>query len=387
MWRDAGFIARHDLAVLLRTRETILWAFVMPVVFFYFLGTVSAGFGGRDAEEEPVPIALRSAGGEGFLVSELVRRLEERRLTVVRTDSPEHLAEHPRRLLLPAPAAGHEDLTASILAGYPALLTFEHDGRDPARRRDEVRVARAVYSVLADLVTTSLLEGGASPESFAALAAAPRHVTLHVRPAGRREQPPTGYSQAIPGTMVMFTMLVLLTSGAVRLVLEREQGLLRRLAATPIRPVSVVLGKWAARMALGLAQLAFAMLVATLFFRMEWGASLWMVVVVLIAWAGFAASLGLLLANIARSVAQMLGIGVLGTMVLAALGGCWWPIEIAPEWMQKLASGLPTGWAMGALHRLVNFGYGAAAALPHLAALLAGTLVCAAAAARTFRYR
>ena len=140
-------------------------------------------------------------------------------------------------------------------------------------------------------------------------------------------------------------------------------------------------------MALGLVQIAFAMLAGTLLFRMDWGSSIWMVSVTLIAWAGFNASFGLLLANLARSQAQMVGVGVLATMALASLGGCWWPIEITPEWMQTLAACLPTGWTMDALHRLVNFGYGPAAALPHLAALLAGTLVCAAAAARTFRYQ
>ena len=301
--------------------------------------------------------------------------------------SPREFSSHSRRLTLPPPAAGHANLSASILAGHPAALVFEHDGEALERRYDEVRVARAVYTVLADLVTVSLLEDEASPEAFAELAAAPRHVTLNVRSAGRRHAPPTGYSQAIPGTMVMFTMLVLLTSGAILLVIEREQGLLRRLASTPILPASLVAGKWMARMALGLVQIAFAMLAGTLLFRMDWGASIGMVSVTLIAWAGFNASFGLLLANLARSHAQMLGIGVLVTMALASLGGCWWPIEITPEWMQTLAACLPTGWTMDALHKLVNFGYGPAAAAPHLAALLAGTLVCAAAAARTFRYQ
>ena len=63
------------------------------------------------------------------------------------------------------------------------------------------------------------------------------------------------------------------------------------------------------------------------------------------------------------------------TQVLAALGGCWWPIEITPAWMQKLALALPTGWAMDAMHKLVNFGDGAAAALPHVAVMLTSALV------------
>ncbi len=386
MWRDARFIARRDLAMLLRTRETLLWTFVMPVVFIYFMGTVTAGFGTADPER-PDPIALRGAGGGGFLVDEIVRRLEAQDFAVIRTTSPREFTKQPRRLTLPPPSPGHANLTASILAGNPAVLAFERDGAALERRYDEVRVARAVYAVLADLMTTSLVEGEASPETFAELAAAPRHVTLHVRSAGRRQAPPTGYSQAIPGTMVMFTLLVLLTSGAILLVIERERGLLRRLAATPVRPASVVAGKWMARMALGIVQIAFAMAAGSVLFRMDWGAAIGMVSVTLIAWAGFTASFGLLLANIARSQAQMLGIGVFVTMALASLGGCWWPIEITPEWMQTLAACLPTGWTMDALHKLVNFGYGPAAAAPHLAALLVGTLVCGAAAARTFRYQ
>ena len=55
----------------------------------------------------------------------------------------------------------------------------------------------------------------------------PRALTLSVTSAGKRLVPPIGFAQAVPGTMVMFTMLVLLTSGAVTLVVEREQGLLR----------------------------------------------------------------------------------------------------------------------------------------------------------------
>ncbi len=34
MMRDALFIVRKDLHYLLRRRETLLWTFVMPIIFF-----------------------------------------------------------------------------------------------------------------------------------------------------------------------------------------------------------------------------------------------------------------------------------------------------------------------------------------------------------------
>ena len=122
-------------------------------------------------------------------------------------------------------------------------------------------------------------------------ASAPRQVTLEVTSAGRRN--PEGFAQAVPGTMVMFTMLILLTSGAILLVVERQHGLLRRLASTPITPGAIVAGKWTSRMALGLVQIAFAMFVGRLLFRVDWGPALPMVLLVLAAWASFNASFAL----------------------------------------------------------------------------------------------
>ena len=74
-------------------------------------------------------------------------------------------------------------------------------------------------------------------------------------------------------------------------------------------------------------------------------------------------------------------------MLLAALGGCWFPIEIAPSWMQTLSRLLPTGWTMHALHQLVNFGAGPAAAIPDVLALGAGALILGWLGTRVFKYQ
>jgi ABC-type Na+ efflux pump permease subunit len=319
-------------------------------------------------------------------VDEIVRRLELQRFRVVRPETEAERARHARVLTVPA-VAGHATVSDAVVAGEDLVLSFERRGDALAASLDRFRVSRAVYSVLADLAV--LRDGGQAitAEAFGRLAASPRALTLAVSSAGRRIAPPTGFAQAIPGTMVMFTMLVLLTSGSIMLVVEREQGLLRRLASAPIRPGAIVLGKWTARMALALVQIAFAMLAGRVVFGMDWGPNLGMVGLVLAAWAGFNASLALALGSLARSQAQMAGIGVLASMVLAALGGCWWPIEITPSWMQSLALALPTGWTMHALHRIVTFGYGPAAAAPHLAALGGAALLTGWIGTRLFRYQ
>ena len=41
MLKNAWFIATRDVAYMLRQKETVLWVFVMPFVFFYFIGAVT----------------------------------------------------------------------------------------------------------------------------------------------------------------------------------------------------------------------------------------------------------------------------------------------------------------------------------------------------------
>jgi ABC-2 type transport system permease protein len=385
--RDAWFIGSRDVRYMLGRRETMLWTFVMPFVFFYFIGTVTSGFGGgrRDA------LALRVGPDAGFLADEVERRLAEQDFEVVRPDADPG-AETPferfdRRLEIPG------QLTATVLAGTHQAVRFSSTSEGLAADYDAFRVRRAVYTVLADLLaaTAPSADGtrplaSVDPAAFERLRATPRALQVAVSSAGKRQRAPRGFEQTIPGTMVMFTMIVLLTSGAATLVVERRQGLLRRLASAPISRGAVVLGKWSGKLALAIVQMGFAMIAGRLFFGVGWGPHLWAVVLVLLAYAGFTAWLGLLLGSLARTEGQAVAFGVLAANVSAGLGGCWWPIEITPPFMQRLAMFFPTGWTMDALHKLVSFGADPSAALPHVFGMALGTLVLAKVSARVFRF-
>jgi ABC-type Na+ efflux pump permease subunit len=363
---------------MLRAKETLLWIFLMPGIFFFFIGTITGGFGSTSTGRKD-PLVLDVSPQAGFLAQHLERRLGEIgfRLLSAETVDPESRA--PR---LAVPAA----FTDSVLAGNPVSLPLTRKKSGIAADYDQFRVLRGAYRVLADLVLATEVGGRPTADELAILAELPPRVTLEVAPAGQRRKIPTGFEQAIPGTTVMFTLLVLLTSGAVLLVLERKQGLLRRLASAPLSRGTVILGKWGGRLALGMIQLGFAMALGTVLFGMRWGPDVPMLLVVLLVYGALVAFLGILLGNLARTEGQAIGIGVLASNVLAALGGCWWPIEITPPWMQKLALAFPTGWAMDALHRLVSFGAGPTSVIPHLVVMLLATIVAGWLAARTFRF-
>lgn len=389
MLRDAWFIARKDVQYMVRQRETILWTFIMPIVFFYFIGTINSSQG-RSAQDT---IAIRAPESAGFLVDEVASRLEGLDYVIARPAATDTTTAYTRQLVFPA------GFTDSVLTGVDVKVRLERKGEGIGADYDQVRVGRALYSVLADVVVSLEEKTTPGPEAFAALQREPRNLKLEVVPAGKRRVVPTGFAQAVPGTMVMFTLLVLLTSGAVLLTIERREGLLRRLAMTPISRGALVLGKWGGRMALGIVQVGFAMITGTLLVKvlassgapgvgeLTWGPDLPMVVLVLFVYAGLNASLALLLGSLARSEGQAVGIGVLTANVTAALGGCWWPIEITPRWMQKFAIFLPTGQAMDAMHKLVSFEAGAASAVPHVVILGLAALACGWVAARIFRFQ
>jgi ABC-type Na+ efflux pump permease subunit len=380
----AWFIARQDLRQLLHERETLIWMFVMPAVFFYFIGTITGGMGADPNRVEN--IAVQAPGEPGLLFDRLQVRLKDNQFEVQRPDqsglyqNKHEFADYRRRLTLPA------NFSERVLGGEQAVLKFDRVDGGISQDFDQFRIARAVYTLLADLVALDAMGLAPTPESFTTLDLMPRSIQIESSVAGERLQIPSGFEQAIPGILVMFVLMQSLTATAVLLVIERRQGLLSRLASTPLSRGEILTGKWISRWFLGLVQVAVGMIYGTLFFSMQWGPDLAMVLVIMAAWAGCCASAGLWVGCIGRTEGQVIGLGVFSTMLLAALGGCWWPIEITPGWMQGMAEFLPSGWAMSALHQLISFQNGPGVVLPALALIVGGGLLLGYAAARNFRF-
>jgi ABC-type multidrug transport system permease subunit len=384
MMKNILFIAFNDAKHQLRQGSTLVWVFLMPPIFFYFIGTVTGGFsaGISGAQTDPVTVVAQTPG---FLQEQLDLRLRENNFATVWVEEllVDEGASPPRRVLSIEP-----NLSAAVSAGEQVAIQYETRSSALNRDFEVIRVQRSVYTALADIVvakanTTRELRAA----DLVSLNEKPRIWQLDVSPSGQRKEIPNGFEQAVPGIMVMFTLLVLLTSGGTTLVIERKQGLLRRLASTPITRAEVVSGKLGGRMILAAIQISAALLVGTFLFKMEWGPDFAMILIVLAAWAAFCASAGLLLGSIATSEGQVSGLGVLTANALAALGGCWWPIEITPDWMQMIQKITPTGWTMDAMHKLISFQSGAASVIPQLVLLVAATLVMAAFAAKRFQYQ
>lgn len=376
------FIAWHDVRNQLREGSTLTWLFVMPPIFFYFIGTVTSGFSAGISGGQATPLTV-VAESPGFLREQIDLRLSANDFTAEWVESLDPAAQEaaPSRIL-----TFDARLSEKVLADESVGVSYDTRANSLSRQFEEIRINRALYTALADIVVADATADTLDAGALATLNNAPRVWQLDVSPAGERLEIPSGFQQAVPGILVMFTLLVLLTSSGTMLVQERTDGLLRRLASAPISKAEVIAGKWDGRMVLAVIQISVALLFGTFLFKMDWGPDPLMVILVLVAWGGFCASAGLWLGTVARTQAQAGGLGVLAANLLAALGGCWWPIEVTPEWMQFVQKLMPTGWTMDALHKLISFQAGAASVIPNIIVLLLAAALFGWLAIRRFRY-
>jgi ABC-type Na+ efflux pump permease subunit len=97
MLRNALFIARADLRGSLRHRETWIWTFVMPIVFFYFFSTIQGGRQSTDEHKDELTLVVPDRGG--LLVDALEQRLAAKDYEVQRVTALDPAAERPERVV------------------------------------------------------------------------------------------------------------------------------------------------------------------------------------------------------------------------------------------------------------------------------------------------
>jgi len=73
-------------------------------------------------------------------------------------------------------------------------------------------------------------------------------------------------------------------------------------------------------------------------------------------------------------------------MVMALLGGCWYPIELFPQFVRTAVKILPTSWSMQGMLDIVARGQGLVQILPIAAVLLGFAAVFFFIGIRRFRY-
>lgn len=182
----------------------------------------------------------------------------------------------------------------------------------------------------------------------------------------------------VPGFAITFLLIGMLMGVSLALIDEHEWGTLGRLRAASAPLSATLIGKMLARFIVGLGQLVILFGVGRLLFNISLGPAPPALLMPCASIAFAAAAFGLVVTGASGSRDAVLPVGAIVIMTMAAIGGCWWPIDFEPKWMQTVAFGLPTTWAMRAFNDLmiralpasaavlpsiVNLGFGAVYAI------------------------
>jgi ABC-2 type transport system permease protein len=148
------------------------------------------------------------------------------------------------------------------------------------------------------------------------------------------------------GIGVMFLLFSAVGGAGGALLEEAEAGTLERLLSTNIGMTGVLIGKWILLALVGCLQLTVMFLWGTIAFGLPLFSHLPGFAVMTIVTAAAAAALGLVLATLARSRAQLSGFSTILILTMSALGGSMFPRFLMSETMQKFGLLTFNAWAL-----------------------------------------
>lgn len=149
----------------------------------------------------------------------------------------------------------------------------------------------------------------------------------------------------VAGQMITWVFIPLIGLSAM-FAAERTGGTLRRLLVTPTRKALYIGGTVVGQVLTALLQMAILLTFGALVLKINWGQAPLALVLVMLTSALSAAALGTMLGTFVKTENQAGGLSIMIGMVMAMMGGCWYPIELFPQAIRSTAQVLPTYWAM-----------------------------------------
>jgi ABC-2 type transport system permease protein len=181
-------------------------------------------------------------------------------------------------------------------------------------------------------------------------------------------------ANSIAGQMITWVFIPLIGLSAM-FAAERTGGTLRRLLVTPTSKALYIGGTVLGQVLTALLQMGVLIAFGVLVMKVNWWHAPPALVLVMISSALAAASLGTMLGTFVKTEGQANGLSIMIGMVMAMMGGCWYPIELFPEAIRTAAQALPTYWAMTGFLNIAVRGQGLSGVLRESGILMGFALV------------
>ena len=144
----------------------------------------------------------------------------------------------------------------------------------------------------------------------------------------------------------------------VQLVSWRELGITRRLAATPLKPISMISSQVVARLALSIVQVTILLALAIWIFNVHIYGNFAMLALVVTLGALTMLAIGFAVASFVKKSEAASSVTLLVSFPMMFLGGSYFPVNGAPSFLQPVIHALPLYYLNDALRQVVYNGAG-----------------------------
>lgn len=154
--------------------------------------------------------------------------------------------------------------------------------------------------------------------------------------------------------LLAMSMLFLSTYATINLIKDKENKTYYRVLSSPLTVRSYMLQSILSFYVISLLQVAGVFAVIHLVFRLNLGASVLQLFIVMSVFALVCVSFGVALSSLTRNTRQAGNAAPLLIMPMSMLGGLLWPREFMPEILQKVGQFLPTPYLMDAASKVMQ---------------------------------
>ncbi len=409
-------VALNDLRVYFSDRGNLIGMVALPVIMTLFLGGVFGGGGGTRQLRLDVADQDNSPQSQQFI--DVLRAVNPALLICPHDQNAEDVCQMAEAETLDEATAlervhqGDTDALLVIPAGYseqvasPEALTLPYYSTVSLTENDPVlQSIQAVLQQVNGAVIAARMGAGLAQHLDLIADDADRlefATTVYAQaqadwtdPAVRVQYAQTeasqtqggadGFGQSVPGMATFFVVFSVLGAGMYGLVRDRTAGTLPRMAVMPVRRAEIIGGKILAYFSIGIIQFIIIFIVG-LVVGVNFGRDPLALLLVMAAYTLCITALGFVLAPRMRNENQISALTTLLGMVMGALGGAWWPLDIAPPFMQVVGHITPVAWAMDAFRELFFFGGGLGDVLLPLGVLIVATVVLFVIGIRAFKF-
>ncbi len=394
--RQVIAITLKELKVLWLDREALALLFAMPIFFILVMTFALEGVFQAGSKGHPIEILVVHKNG-GPAADRAIADLERTEgLNLIETyegipltyDKAEQLIRkgvYPLALLFPEGYTERilkttndpqKEKVAVYLISDPAMnfqLLATVKGAIQGAIELQVLLARIPQRLKERLGTTGAMEGqleNLMGDTNVSERERSGVVLIHTFPkgfnVGRR---PTATEQNIPAYTIFGVFFIVLTLAS-SFLQEKKDGTFQRILAAPLSKAALLIGKLLPYYLVNLVQIGLMFSIGVVVFGIKLG-NLPALVIISFALAAAANGLGLLVAALGKTEAQVNGLSVLLAITLSALGGMMVPTFIMPDLMKTLSLFTPHAWALAGYHDIIIRGLGTKDILTEMAVLLA----------------